>query len=58
MLKKLCVEASEDCREMFKNYEHAVAEYRISLFSPEIKAAAGVSEKKINKLWQDIRRSC
>lgn len=58
MLKKLVGDASDDCRERFKNYEHAVAEYRISLFSPEIKTATGVSEKKITHLWQDIRRSC
>jgi ATP-dependent helicase HrpA len=57
-LRKLSVDATEDCKEMFKNYERAVAEYRISLFSPEIKTTIGVSEKKIITLWQHIQRSC
>ncbi|MBT8333661.1 MAG: DUF3418 domain-containing protein, partial [Deltaproteobacteria bacterium] len=58
MLKKLFDDASDDCKELYKNYAHAVAEYRITLFSPEIKTATGVSEKKITNLWQEIRRSC
>lgn len=49
---------SQECQEKEKEYEMLIQEYRISLFSPELKTKAAVSEKKLQRAWQLINEIC
>ncbi len=51
-------EMNEPCRSMFVNYCRLVDELRVSLFSPEIKTAIPVSEKKAAQAWKTFTQSC
>ena len=55
---KLQHELSPSCREKLKTYEQMIQEFRISLFSPEMKTRRAVSEKKLRHIWQEIERQC
>ncbi len=41
---------------LIKEYEKLIQEMRVSLFSPELKTAVPVSEKRLKQLWQKIRQ--
>ncbi len=43
-----------DCRESFNHFSQLIAEYRVSLFSPEIKTVIPVSEKKLTTAWRKL----
>ncbi len=49
---------STECCAGLHEYERYLQEFRISLFSPEIKTKFPVSEKKLQKIWQEIEREC
>jgi len=51
-------ELSPLCCEKIKTYEQMLQEFRISLFSPEMKTRIAVSEKKLRLIWQEIQREC
>jgi len=44
--------------EMFEKYRQMVAEFRILIFSPEIKTRPPVSAKKLQQQWQAIVTQC
>lgn len=46
---------SEEGLELFTLYKKLVAEYRISVFSPEIKTTLSVSAKKLEKQWLETK---
>ncbi len=50
-------ELSEDCIEHLTVYKTMIQEFRLSLFSPEIKTKLPVSAKKLQQLWQQITLS-
>jgi ATP-dependent helicase HrpA len=41
---------------LIKEYEKLIQEMRVSLFSPELKTAVPVSEKRLKQLWQKIQQ--
>jgi hypothetical protein len=49
---------NEQCRVLFLSYCRLVDELRVSLFSPEIKTAIAVSEKKAAQAWKTFIQSC
>jgi ATP-dependent helicase HrpA len=49
---------NEQCRALFLSYCRLVDELRVSLFSPEIKTAIAVSEKKAAQAWKTFIQSC
>jgi hypothetical protein len=49
---------NEQCRTLFLTYCRLVDELRVSLFSPEIKTAIPVSEKKAAQAWKTFTQSC
>ncbi len=46
------------CRATYRRYRFLVAELGISLFSPEIKTSEKVSEKIVNRAWQEVLSTC
>lgn len=51
-------ELSDEGKKLLENYRRMIAEFRISIFSPEIKTAMIVSEKRLRRLWQEITQTC
>jgi ATP-dependent helicase HrpA len=49
---------STELHDLVREYRILLEEYRISLFSPEIKTRLPVSAKKLEQLWQAIRQLC
>ena len=49
---------SDDALESVDKYREMIAEYRISVFSPEIKTSLPVSSKKLQKQWQAVMEKC
>jgi ATP-dependent helicase HrpA len=49
---------SEECLEMIQEYQKAIQEWRLSIFSPEIKTKFSVSAKILEKTWHEILRVC
>jgi len=47
-----------DCRQQLHQFQEMVADFRIALFAPEIQGNIQVSSKKLDRMWQDIIRSC
>jgi ATP-dependent helicase HrpA len=43
-----------DAVELYEKYREMIAEFRILVFSPEIKTCIPVSSKKLQQLWQSI----
>jgi len=52
------VNLSPECRKRFAAFKAMLNEFRISLFSPEIKTVIPVSEKKIRLAWKDFSAGC
>lgn len=48
----------EEFGPLVNDYKTMVEEFRISLFSPEIKTRMAVSAKKLEQQWRAIRRLC
>ena len=44
----------DEGKELFSLYSHLIAEYQVSLFSPEIKTITPVSEKKLMRVWKQL----
>jgi len=44
----------DEGRELLSDYSHLIAEYQVSLFSPEIKTTTPVSEKKLMAVWKQL----
>ena len=57
-VEKTMGELSPECQAKLENYKTMLAELRISLFSPEIKTALSVSEKKLAQTWKELSSSC
>ena len=53
-VKKKIETLDDDGREILSNYSLLIAEYQVSLFSPEIKTTTPVSEKKLMMLWKQL----
>lgn len=51
-------ELSEEARELLLQYRQMTEEYRIALFSPEIKSKTPVSAKKLKNLQQAVLSKC
>lgn len=51
-------EYNTDSRESFRVYSELIAEYQVSLFSPEIKTIIPVSEKKLATAWRKLNERC
>jgi len=49
---------SPECMNRLAAFETLLNEFRISLFSPEIKTKISVSEKKIKQAWKDFSAGC
>ena len=58
LLRKRQHELSDDCKARMDEYQMLLQEMRVSLFSPELKTAIPVSEKKMKLAWQEISRQC
>jgi ATP-dependent helicase HrpA len=50
--------ASEEVQPLVEEFRTMIEEYRISLFSPEIKTRIPVSAKRLDQQWQAIRQLC
>ena len=48
----------DELRPLVTTYRMMIEEFRISLFSPEIKTKTVVSAKKLQQQWQAIRQLC
>lgn len=60
-LRQICHDTemrSRECLEKVDEYKRMIQEYRISLFSPELKTKLGVSEKKLSQAWHQIEEEC
>ncbi len=44
----------DDGRKLYNHYSHLIAEYHVSLFSPEIRTKTAVSEKKLLMTWKQL----
>ncbi|MEJ2058451.1 MAG: DUF3418 domain-containing protein, partial [Desulfofustis sp.] len=51
-------ELNRECRNRLAAFEQILNEFRVSLFSPEIKTIIPVSEKKIKHAWKDFISVC
>ena len=51
-------ELSPECEIKFNTYRTMLAEFRISLFSPEVKTTLSVSEKKLAQAWKELASGC
>lgn len=51
-------DADPSCRTAYRRYRFLVAEFGISLFSPELKTSEKVSEKIIDRAWQEVLSVC
>jgi ATP-dependent helicase HrpA len=47
-------ELSDEATELLEQYRILIGEYRISLFSPEIKTTLSISAKKLKKFRQEL----
>ncbi|MEE4167169.1 MAG: ATP-dependent RNA helicase HrpA, partial [Desulfocapsaceae bacterium] len=52
--RKQLDEFNIDLTECFLNYSFLIAEYQVSLFSPEVKTKITVSEKKLKAAWKHL----
>lgn len=51
-------ELGRECRLKIEDYAKMLEEFRISLFSPEMKTTIPVSEKKLTQAWKEISSMC
>ncbi len=51
-------EMNGECRNRLAALKMMLDEFRVSLFSPEIKTIMPVSEKKLNQAWKDFKTRC
>jgi ATP-dependent helicase HrpA len=51
-------ENDRECADAYGNYRFLLDEMQVSLFSPELKTATVVSEKKLQQAWQVLMQSC
>jgi ATP-dependent helicase HrpA len=58
LLQRREAELSEECLSRMQEYHMLINEFRISLFSPEIKTKVPVSEKKLARCWQALSDLC
>ena len=58
LLKKREAALTEECVVLMQEYSVMINEFRISLFSPEIRTKIPVSEKKLSGHWQTICNLC
>lgn len=58
IFRQKITDAHDECQELYREYQRLVAEFRVSLFSPEIKTATIVSEKKVNLMWKQLSSTC
>ncbi len=55
---RAATDADSSCRTAYRRYRFLVAEFGISLFSPELKTSEKVSEKIIDRAWQEVLSVC
>mgnify|MGYP001278417683 CR=1 FL=1 len=58
LAQRLPAPLPEELRPLVETYRTMIEEFRISLFSPEIKTKMVVSAKKLEQQWQAIRQLC
>ena len=58
LLKKREAEMTDECLMCMYEYNAMINEFRISLFSPEIRTKIPVSEKKLSQHWQTLCNHC
>ena len=49
---------SPTCRHEITVYERMVEEFRVSIFAPELGTAFPISEKRLQRQWQQLENSC
>jgi len=47
-----------ECRKALSLYSAMVAEFRVTIFAPELKGGMQVSEKKLKLQWQTVQSIC
>jgi ATP-dependent helicase HrpA len=52
--QKKTASLDDEGKKLFSHYSHLIAEYQVSLFSPEIKTTTPVSGKKLMKAWKEL----
>lgn len=57
-LRRKSTDLSEDALDLLGQYSQMIEEYRITLFSPEIKSKVSISEKKLKQLQQAVLSKC
>ncbi|MDR3630777.1 MAG: ATP-dependent RNA helicase HrpA [Desulfocapsaceae bacterium] len=58
LLQSRAAHLSEECRDLRQEYSMLINEFRLSLFSPEIRTKVPVSEKKLARHWQTLSHLC
>ena len=49
---------NQQCRQIISQYRAMVEEFRVSIFAPELGTKMTVSEKRLEKLWQEVENHC
>ncbi|HDK43796.1 MAG TPA: DUF3418 domain-containing protein, partial [Desulfobacteraceae bacterium] len=49
---------SAPCIRLLAEYRLMVDEFRVSIFAPELGVAIPVSEKRLQKKWQELENQC
>jgi len=57
-MKKKEEELPVDAMEQYEKYRQMIAEFRIKIFSPEIKTCMPVSSKRLLQQWQTVLEKC
>ena len=53
-----CMAGNQQCRQLIHQYREMVKEFRIAVFAPELGTKIVVSEKRLEKLWQEVENHC
>lgn len=49
---------SAECIRILEEYRVMIDEFRVSVFAPELGTAIKVSEKRLQKIWQEVENIC
>ncbi|MDW7772591.1 MAG: ATP-dependent RNA helicase HrpA [Desulfobulbaceae bacterium] len=49
---------ADECRRILDEYGRMVEEFRVSVFAPELGTAIPVSEKRLQKKWEEVENAC
>ena len=49
---------SSECINLLKEYKIMAEEFRVSIFAPELGTVMPVSEKRLQKKWEEVENAC